>query len=138
MLFFLVMDVLNPLILKALDFGLLQSLIRHGRGQRISLYVDDVVLFLQPYREEISVVKEILRVFGEALGLVTNFGKCGMTHIHCDNQQIGMIRNCFPTTLWIFHANTWDSQCQSENFLGMPSWSLLIMWPINYRARSLL
>jgi hypothetical protein len=51
MLFIIVMDVLNSLILKAHDLGLLQPLLRHGRGQRISLYADDVVLFLKPERD---------------------------------------------------------------------------------------
>jgi hypothetical protein len=37
MLFILVMDVLNSLVLKAQDLGLLQPLLRRGRGQRISL-----------------------------------------------------------------------------------------------------
>lgn len=36
-LFILVMDVLNSLVLKAQDLGLLQPLLRRGRGQRISL-----------------------------------------------------------------------------------------------------
>jgi hypothetical protein len=40
--------------------------LRRGNGQRISLYADDVVMFLQPSREELSVVKEILRIFGDA------------------------------------------------------------------------
>jgi hypothetical protein len=69
MLFILVMDVLNSLTLKAQERGLLQPLLRHGNGQRISLYADDVVLFLQPNREEITVVMVILRIFGEASGL---------------------------------------------------------------------
>lgn len=70
MLFILVMDVLNSLVLHAHDLGLLQPLLRHGRRQRISLYADDVVLFLQPSREELIVFKEILGIFGEALVLL--------------------------------------------------------------------
>jgi hypothetical protein len=64
MLFILVMDALDSLILKAQERGLLLPLLRHGNCQRMSLYADDVVLFLQPNRREITVIKEILRIFG--------------------------------------------------------------------------
>jgi hypothetical protein len=50
MLFVCVMDVLNSIILKAESYGLLQPLLRRGIGQRISLYADDVVLFMHPVR----------------------------------------------------------------------------------------
>jgi hypothetical protein len=43
MLFILVMDVLNSLVMKASQQGLLQPLMGGGRGQRISVYADDVV-----------------------------------------------------------------------------------------------
>lgn len=66
MLFIIVMDVLNSLVLRAQELSLLQPVLRRGNGQRISLYADDVVMFLQPSREELSVVKEILRIFGDA------------------------------------------------------------------------
>jgi hypothetical protein len=46
MLFIIVMDVLNSLVLKAHDLGLLQPFLRRDRGQHISLYAKDVVLFL--------------------------------------------------------------------------------------------
>jgi hypothetical protein len=46
MLLILVMDVLNSLFLKADELGLLQPLLRHGIVQRVSLYADNVVLFL--------------------------------------------------------------------------------------------
>jgi hypothetical protein len=68
MLFILVMDVLNSLNSKASERGLLQPILRRGSGQQVSIYVDDVVMFLQPHREELSMVKEILRIFGEASG----------------------------------------------------------------------
>jgi hypothetical protein len=43
--FVIVMDVFNSLITKASELGLLQPLLRRGKGQRISLYADDVVFF---------------------------------------------------------------------------------------------
>jgi hypothetical protein len=65
--------------------GLLQQLLRNGNGQRVSRYADDVVLFLQPRGEEVSVVKEILIIFGETSGLLTNLSKCSMTPVQCDD-----------------------------------------------------
>ena len=46
MLFILVMDVLNSLFLKAEAEGLLSPL--QSTGQRLSLYADDVALFIRP------------------------------------------------------------------------------------------
>jgi hypothetical protein len=71
MLFIIVMDVLNSMITKALEQGLLQPLLRRGNGQIISLYAVDVVLFIQPHPEELGLGKETMRVFGVASGLVT-------------------------------------------------------------------
>jgi hypothetical protein len=80
MLFILVMDVLNSIISKTSERGLLQPILRRGSGKRVSIYVDDVVMFLQPHREELSMVKEILRIFGEASGLVTNIRHITLQH----------------------------------------------------------
>ena len=46
MLFILVMDVLNNIFAEAVSEGLLAPL--HSAGQRLSLYVDDVSLFIRP------------------------------------------------------------------------------------------
>jgi len=48
MLFILVMDVLGHMILKAENEGLLQPLSRRSLHHIISIYVDDVVMFLHP------------------------------------------------------------------------------------------
>jgi hypothetical protein len=76
--------------------SLLQPVLRRGTGQRISLYADDVAMFLQPSREELNVVKEILRIFGDASGLVTNVRKCSMTPIHCEEQDMVAAQELFP------------------------------------------
>lgn len=68
-------DVLNSLIMKASEQGLLQPILARGGGQRILLYADEVVLFPKPCTTDLALVKEILRIFGEASGLVTNIRK---------------------------------------------------------------
>jgi mannosylglycoprotein endo-beta-mannosidase len=52
MLFILVMDVLGHMISKAASEGLLLPLSRRPLQHRISIYADDVVLFLRPAVEE--------------------------------------------------------------------------------------
>jgi hypothetical protein len=53
MLFIQVMDVLSHMISKAVELRLLQPLSRHALQHRISLYADDVVLFLRPEAADI-------------------------------------------------------------------------------------
>ena len=66
MLFILVMDVLNSLFTKAEELGLLQPFTRGNNGQWISLYTDDVALFIRPVEDEMILTMQILEVFGEA------------------------------------------------------------------------
>jgi hypothetical protein len=83
MLFIMVMDILNSLIAKASKRDLLELILRRGTDERVSLYVDGMVMFLQPHREELILIKEILRIFGVASRLVTNIRKSSVTLIHC-------------------------------------------------------
>jgi hypothetical protein len=72
MLFILVMDVPGGMVSKAKEEGLLHSLSTRMLQHRISLYADDVVLFLHPKESDIQVVLGILHFFGEASGLKHN------------------------------------------------------------------
>jgi hypothetical protein len=60
MLFILVMDVLSWLVQKASEDGLLQSLSSRLLRYHISLYADDVVLFLKPDAADINLVLDML------------------------------------------------------------------------------
>jgi hypothetical protein len=110
MLFIIVMDVLNSLISKASERGLLQPIFRRGNGQRMSLYADDVVMFLQPHRDELSLVKEIIKIFGAASGLVTNIRKSSVTPIRCQDQDMEVVQTTLPCNMVEFH---WK-------YLGLP------------------
>ena len=72
MMFILVMDVLGHMFSKAADEGLLLPLSRRAFKHRVSMYADDVVLFLRPTADDIEVTMDILSLFGEATGLKTN------------------------------------------------------------------
>ena len=71
MLFILVMVVLCYMVKKAADDDMLQPLARRALQHRISLYADDVVIFLHPSASDLEVMLDLLQLFGEASGLKT-------------------------------------------------------------------
>ena len=93
MLFILVMDVLGHMITKATSEGLLLPLSTRGLQlqHRISIYADDVALFLRPEAGDISSTVDILNLFGEASGLKTNMQKNNVLSIRCDDLEIATI-----------------------------------------------
>jgi hypothetical protein len=60
------------IFLKAEDEGLLQELSQNNRFGRISMYADDVAMFLHPSRDDIYSTMEILQLFGDASELHNN------------------------------------------------------------------
>jgi mannosylglycoprotein endo-beta-mannosidase len=96
MLFILVMDVLNWMVTRAEEEGLLQLLARRPIQHRISLYADDVALFLQPAAADITLTLRMLQLFGEATGLKTNVQKSNVMPIHCSEENLGLIQSLLP------------------------------------------
>uniref|UniRef100_A0A0A9B2N8 Reverse transcriptase domain-containing protein n=1 Tax=Arundo donax TaxID=35708 RepID=A0A0A9B2N8_ARUDO len=105
MLFILIMDVLNSLFIKAGDEGLLQPLSSRSTKQRVSLYADDVALFIRLDEEELQIIEDILDCFGSASGLQTNLQKSCVIPIRCEESTLSVVEerlHCptaeFPTT----------------------------------------
>ena len=96
MLFILVMDVLCYLVKKASEEGLLEPLARRNLQNRISLYADDVVIFLQPLSSDIRAILDILQLFGEASGLKTNVQKSTVVPIHCLEEHRTLLQTHLP------------------------------------------
>ena len=96
MLFILVMDVLSHLITKASDEQLLQPLARTALQHRISLYADDVVIFLRPSASDIEITLDILQLFGEASGLKTNVQKSSVLPIQCTEEDKLVLQEHLP------------------------------------------
>jgi hypothetical protein len=74
-------------------------------NQRVSLFADDVALFVQPDIMELETVREILMSFGVASGLQTNLQKSFFFPIRYDEemvelavQTLGCATKSFPTT----------------------------------------
>jgi hypothetical protein len=63
MLFILVMDVLNSLIQVASGDNLLLPIAGRPNWPRISIYADDVVIFLRPEPLDLSVMRDLLHCF---------------------------------------------------------------------------
>lgn len=100
------MDVLNSVFTKVAEFGLLQALAGGNIRQQISLYADDVALFIRPTQEEMSLTTNILEAFGEASGLRTNFQKSCAIPIRCEHSEVAEITASMSSSL----ALIWDYQ----------------------------
>jgi hypothetical protein len=110
MLFIIVMDVLNSLFVKASEVGLLQPLSNWTAGQRLSLYADDVALFIKPLEDELNATMAILNAFGQASGLQTNLNRSCIIPIQCAEDSVEEISNTMPCRMAEFPCT----------YLGLP------------------
>ena len=102
MQFILVMDVLNSLIEKASNEGLLQPLSTQSIHNHVSLYANDVVLFLHPVATDLHLVDDVLQLFGTATGLKTNIQKRSVSPIQCSEQDLVVMQTHFPCEIQDF------------------------------------
>jgi hypothetical protein len=98
------------LINKAAQDGLLQPLAPRALQHRVSLYADDVVIFLRPAAMDINVILDCLQLFGDASGLRTNVQKSSVYPIRCGDQDLAMLKNMLPCELAEFPCR----------YLGLP------------------
>ena len=95
-LFILAIDPLQKKFQLAAEEGSLSALRgRHAR-LRLSLYADDAVIFLNPVREEVEMVIQIMRSFGDATGLRINLEKSSVAAIQCQNIDLDNVLAAFP------------------------------------------
>jgi hypothetical protein len=85
------MVVLNSLVNHAARLGLLQH--------RISIYPDDVVLFLQLCATDLSLIKVLLDVFGQVSGLVTSIEESSAVLIRCSAENCALVPAFFLANL---------------------------------------
>jgi mannosylglycoprotein endo-beta-mannosidase len=102
MLFILVMDVLGFMIKKAVEEDLLQPLARRALQHRISIYADDVVIFLRPSADDIDIILDMLHLFGRASGLKTNVDKSSVLPIQCLEEDRRILQAHLPCQLLEF------------------------------------
>jgi hypothetical protein len=69
------MEPLHKLFREAQEMGLLGQIAKSCEIIRISLYADDVAVFIRPLHQELEIIQHILTIFAEASGLKNNLGK---------------------------------------------------------------
>jgi hypothetical protein len=121
MLLILVMDVLGLLFSKAEEAGLLQQLSRRMKLHQISIYADDVTVFLHPTAEETSITIGILQLFGDSSGLVNNAQKSNVYPIQCPRRLCWKSRACCLVRWQPSPAGIWGSLYPYISFLGSSS-----------------
>jgi hypothetical protein len=92
MLFVLVMEVINHTVRWLDGEGLLAQLGVAGTVQRVSLYADDLVLFVAPNDQDLRVLKSTLQIFGLASRLFANLDKSIATPMHCSEDDISRVQ----------------------------------------------
>ncbi|KAM0890566.1 hypothetical protein ACQ4PT_026958 [Festuca glaucescens] len=97
MLFVAAMETLSAIVTKAAGEGLFGDLASISPLQRVSVYADDVVIFIKPEYRELRAVSHMLSLFGEASGLRVNFRKTTATLIrgtHEEEERTTRILGC--------------------------------------------
>ena len=96
MLFILAMEPLQLLLALEEASSNLSPIQTNMAKIRISLYADDAAIFVNPVKEEIDVIKEVLVAFGDASGLRVNLSKSSVYPIRCENVDLEVVMQSFP------------------------------------------
>jgi hypothetical protein len=91
LLFVLMMEVTTALLKKVVDLGVMSQIGNCTAAQRISIYADDVVIFVKPTVQDLVAVREMLALFGEASCLQANYRKTSATLIRAGEHEEGMV-----------------------------------------------
>ena len=97
MLFILAMEPLHKMFQLAASCALLTPLAKAGMQQRLSLFGDDVMLFIKPIEADLCTSPWILQCFGEASGLRVNLTKSTTFPIICttaDMERVEQFLGC--------------------------------------------
>lgn len=98
MLFILCMEPLYHLFECASTAGLLTPLARSGLQQRVSMYADDVMLFLKPSVRDLRACAAVLDLFGHASGLRINLHKSAALPIRCRQEHMQTVTGLLGCT----------------------------------------
>jgi len=126
MLFILVMDVLNSLFAKAELEGLLRPL--HSTGQRLSLYADDVALFIRPDHDDLQITKSLLQIFCDASSLQTNLQKSCVIPVQSEADSVEEVNSTLSCTMSSFPATYLGLPISDKKLKRMESFSYETSW----------
>jgi hypothetical protein len=96
MMFVIVMEVLNGLFRKANELSLYHSLGVRENPFRMSLYGDDLAIFVSPLNQDLQPTRGILDIFQAASGLACNINKSQLVSIPCSEEQVNQPCLDFP------------------------------------------
>ncbi|KAE8766488.1 Serine/threonine-phosphatase BSL2-like protein [Hordeum vulgare] len=96
------MDVLTEMMVKAQEAQVLTKIPGYTLMQRLSLYADDVVLFIRPMDLDLLFVRDALSISGEASGLVVNYTKSSATMIRATEEETKLVRAALPWKMETF------------------------------------
>ncbi|KAM0875267.1 hypothetical protein ACQ4PT_036950 [Festuca glaucescens] len=95
LLFILALDPLHRILEKATMLGAVSPLPVREARLCTSLYADDAIIFLNPARQEVVALLQLLQSFGSATGLQINVAKCVVSTIRCEGLELDDILQPF-------------------------------------------
>jgi hypothetical protein len=110
MLFIIAMEPLQRIFQVATAAGLLSPIANRNTNLRVSLYADDAAIFLNPCKQDVQVVADLLDLFGKASGLITNRSKCVVYPIQCEGINLQEVMEGFACPILSFPCT----------YLGLP------------------
>jgi hypothetical protein len=102
LLFIIAINPLQRILSLATDHRILKPIRSRTTRCRVSLYADDVEIFVNPTKEELQSISAILDCFGKASGLVTNMTKTEVFPIRCADIDLDAVLLAFPAKLAAF------------------------------------
>uniref|UniRef100_A0A8R7V443 Reverse transcriptase domain-containing protein n=2 Tax=Triticum urartu TaxID=4572 RepID=A0A8R7V443_TRIUA len=99
MLFILIMEPLQRLFHAASESGLLAPLAANGLKNRLSIFADDVIIFLKPHPTDLTTCTTILGMFATASGFHTNLTKSTALPIRCTQEQMVEVTSALGCSL---------------------------------------
>lgn len=102
LLFVIMMDALTAMVIKAQEMGAISAMSGYSALQRLSIYVDDVILFIKPINVDLAFIREALQMFGTASGLHVNFAKSSAIMILSDETDKERVAGALPWQMEFF------------------------------------
>ncbi|KAE8790044.1 Serine/threonine-phosphatase BSL2-like protein [Hordeum vulgare] len=105
----LAMDVLTMMVIKA-HHTVISVMNGCSSMQRLSHYVDDVVLFIKPTQSDLHLVTEMFHIIGVASGLKVNYNKSSAIMIRSEDSDEELVKNVLPWKIETFPCNHFGLQ----------------------------
>jgi hypothetical protein len=92
-----VIETLQHVLQRVIEEGLLSLLRDRMARLRLSMYVDDVAVFVNSVKADVDMVMQIMQMFGDATGLHMNVNKSIVAPIRCSHVNLGEVLQNFAS-----------------------------------------